>query len=113
PEVNPEALGTGAELRRARIIANPNCSTIIMLLPVTPLRRAFGVDRVVVSTYQAVSGAGAAAMDELREQTRAVLENRAYTPQVFHEPCAFNVFSHNSAVDPVTGRNVEEEKMIV
>jgi aspartate-semialdehyde dehydrogenase len=95
------------------IIANPNCSTIIMLLAVNPLRRAFGVDRLVISTYQAVSGAGAAAMDELREQTRAVLAGQAPEPRIFAEPCAFNVFSHNSAMNPETGRNVEEEKMVL
>jgi aspartate-semialdehyde dehydrogenase len=110
PEVNPEAL---APMRgKAGIVANPNCSTIIMLVAVTPLRRAFGVDRVVVSTYQAVSGAGAAAMEELRDQTRDVLEGRPATPRLFPEPCAFNVFSHNSAMDPATGRNLEEEKMV-
>lgn len=110
PEVNPEDL---EPLRRGPgIVANPNCSTIIMLVAVTPLRRAFGVERVVVSTYQAVSGAGAAAMQELAEQSRDVLAGRSPTPRVFSEPCAFNVFSHNSAVDPVTGRNVEEQKMV-
>lgn len=110
PEVNPEDLDP---VRRAPgIVANPNCSTIIMLVAVTPLRRAFGVERVVVSTYQAVSGAGAAAMQELADQSREVLAGRAPSPKVFAEPCAFNVFSHNSAVDPATGRNVEEQKMV-
>lgn len=110
PEVNPHHLdavrGTPA------IIANPNCSTIIMLVAVTPLRKAFGLERVVVSTYQAASGAGAAAMEELREQTRAALAGEDRAPRIFPEPYAFNLFSHNTAVDPVTGRNVEEEKMI-
>jgi aspartate-semialdehyde dehydrogenase len=114
PEVNPEALeavrsrlpGTGA------IIANPNCSTIIMLMAVTPIRRAFGVKRIVVSTYQAVSGAGAQAMEELAEQTRAALAGVASRPKVFAEPCAFNVFSHNSPMDASTGRNTEEQKMV-
>src|SRR4051812_18718977 len=67
PEVNPEALDPIRARKKAgpgggAIIANPNCSTIIMIVPVTPLRKAFGIDRVVVSTYQAVSGAGAKGM---------------------------------------------------
>jgi aspartate-semialdehyde dehydrogenase len=110
PEVNGGAvdeLGGGPG-----IIANPNCSTIILLMALTPLHRAFGVERAVVSTYQAASGAGAAAMEELASQSRDVLEGREASPRIFPEPCAFNVFSHNSAVDPRTGRNVEEQKMI-
>ena len=110
PEVNADALDAVRGV--PAIIANPNCSTIIMLVAVDPLRRAFGVERLVVSTYQAVSGAGAAAMVELREQARAVLAGEARPPEVFSEPCAFNVFSHDSAMDPATGRNVEEQKMI-
>ena len=94
------------------IIANPNCSTIIMLVPLEPLRRRFGVERIVVSTYQAASGAGAAAMRELESQSRAFLDGEEITPEVFAEPCAFNVFSHDSAMDTTTGRNQEEQKMI-
>jgi aspartate-semialdehyde dehydrogenase len=111
PEVNPRALDV-VRGGKGGIIANPNCSTIILLVPTTPLRNAFGIERMVVSTYQAVSGAGAQAMEELAEQTRTVLGGGTPTPKIFKEPCAFNVFSHNSGVDPVTGRNVEEEKMI-
>jgi aspartate-semialdehyde dehydrogenase len=114
PEVNPgamTALQRGAH--RAGIVANPNCSTIILLMAATPIHRAFGIERMVVSTYQAVSGAGAAAMQELEDQTRDVLAGRPARPQIFTEPCAFNVFSHNSAVDPATGQNVEEEKMVL
>jgi aspartate-semialdehyde dehydrogenase len=107
PEVNPEAIAGGA-----RLIANPNCSTILMVTAVDPLRRAFGVRRIAVATYQAVSGAGAAAMEELRRQTAAVLAGERTEARLFGEPCAFNVFSHDSAVDPVTGRNVEEQKMV-
>lgn len=94
------------------IIANPNCSTIILLVPIEPLRQRFGVARAVVSTYQAVSGAGASAMEELEQQTRDVLAGKPAKPAVFQERCAFNIFSHNSKVDPLTGRNVEEQKMI-
>lgn len=109
PEVNPGALPAP---RTPGIIANPNCSTIILLVALHPLHARFTVRRLVVSTYQAVSGAGAQAMEELREQTRAVLAGGAPAPRVFHEPCAFNLFSHNSPVDPRTGLNVEEQKMI-
>ncbi|CAG0991353.1 aspartate-semialdehyde dehydrogenase [Phycisphaerales bacterium] len=117
PEVNGELL---EEHRRdacathtgGRIIANPNCSTIILLTALEPLRRAFGIERVHVATYQAVSGAGLAAMDELREQAGTVLAGGAATPKVFREPCAFNVFSHDSAVDESDGLNVEERKII-
>ncbi|MBX3357888.1 MAG: aspartate-semialdehyde dehydrogenase [Phycisphaeraceae bacterium] len=112
PEVNPDALGPGY-----RIIANPNCSAIILLVALTPLRRAFGIDRIVVSTYQAASGAGAKAMDELLSQSREALAGRpvlpgAHSGGVFHEPYAFNLFSHNAAVDPSTGLNGEEQKMV-
>lgn len=110
PEVNADALNDGQT--GPRIIANPNCSTIVMLMAVTPIYRTFGCERLVISTYQAVSGAGAAAMDELVEQTRAVLGGGQAVPKIFGEPCAFNVFSHDSAVDPKTGRNVEEDKLI-
>lgn len=124
PEVNPESL---ADLSRTSphgprpfphgIIANPNCSTIILLMALTPLRRAFGVQRAIVSTYQAASGAGAKGMDELEAQTRDDLAGKPVRPGtetggVFHEPYAFNLFSHNTAVDPVTGQNVEESKVI-
>lgn len=105
PEINPEAIGD------AGIIANPNCSTIIMAVPVWPLHRRFRVRRIVVSTYQAASGAGWRAMQELQEQTRDVLDGRPPQPQVFPHACAFNLFSHNSAIGP-DGYNVEETKMI-
>lgn len=112
PEVNPRAMDPYAKLARSGIIANPNCSTIIMLVPLHPIRERFGIERIVAATYQAASGAGAAAMDELIAQSRESLAGRTLPPKVFHEPCAFNVFSHNSAVDPATGRNVEEQKMV-
>ncbi len=81
-------------------------------MAVEPLRRAFGLARITVATYQAVSGAGIAAMEELREQTRGVLAGEAARPGVFREPCAFNLFSHDSEVDPETGANGEEQKII-
>jgi len=113
PEVNPEAIkAAGVALGSSPgIIANPNCSTIIMLVPVTPLHRAVGIKRMVVSTYQAASGAGAAAMAELEQQTRDVLEGRPPTQKVFPFQYAFNLFSHNSDIGP-EGYNTEETKML-
>lgn len=113
PEVNPEAMA-GIEIGtpgKAGIVANPNCSTIIMLLAVTPIHRAVGVSRIVVSTYQAASGAGYEAMQELEHQTRQVLGGEAPTCEVFPEPYAFNLFSHNSEIGP-EGYNTEEMKMV-
>jgi aspartate-semialdehyde dehydrogenase len=113
PEVNPTALPkAGPRGRGAGIIANPNCTAIIMLVALNPLKRAFGIERIVVSTYQAASGAGARGMDELLTQTRAVLAGEPAVPHLFHEPYAFNLFSHNTAIDPATGLNAEETKVI-
>lgn len=89
PEVNPEDVKW-----HKGIIANPNCSTIIMAVPLKPIYDAAGVKRVVVSTYQAVSGAGAAAIKELEAQTRAVLSGQEYPPQVFPYQIAFNLIPH-------------------
>lgn len=119
PEVNPGALdglrrsrgGSGSAGRAGGIVAVPNCTTIVLLIALEPVRRALGIERVVVSTYQAASGAGADAMAELESQTRDVLAGKAAEPRVFKEPCAFNVFSHDSAVDPATGQNAEEAKL--
>ncbi|CAL0313807.1 unnamed protein product [Lupinus luteus] len=112
PEVNPEAMenikiGTG----KGAIIANPNCSTIICLMAATPLHKKAKVVRMVVSTYQAASGAGAAAMEELELQTREVLEGRPPTCKIFNQQYAFNIFSHNASVLP-NGYNEEEMKMV-
>ncbi|MER3473816.1 MAG: aspartate-semialdehyde dehydrogenase [Armatimonadota bacterium] len=93
------------------IIANPNCSTIIMLMAVAPLHRLSRVRRIVVSTYQSASGAGAQAMQELIDQTAAVLEGKSVTPRVLPHQIAFNLFSHNSAINE-WGYNEEEWKMI-
>ena len=108
PEVNGDLLrGTPPP----RIVANPNCSTIILLLALEPLR-SFGIREVVLSTYQAVSGAGRAAIHELEEQTRAELAGQSRPPQVFPTPIAFNVFPHESPVDERTGANEEERKIV-
>ena len=106
PEVN-----AGAISRHDGIIANPNCSTIIMNVAVWPLHRVNPVRRVVVSTYQSASGAGAAAMEELRTQSADHLADREITPSVFPHPIAFNLFSHNTPIGP-DGYNEEERKMI-
>ncbi|ESW32454.1 hypothetical protein PHAVU_002G323900 [Phaseolus vulgaris] len=112
PEVNPEAMqhikaGTG----KGALIANPNCSTIICLMAATPLHRRAKVLRMVVSTYQAASGAGAAAMEELELQTREVLEGKPPTCKIFNRQYAFNIFSHNAPVLS-NGYNEEEMKMV-
>jgi aspartate-semialdehyde dehydrogenase len=106
PEVNPDDI----KLHKG-IIANPNCSTIIMLVPLWPLHQAVPVKRVVVDTYQAASGAGAKALAELESQSRAVLAGESAQPEVFPVPCAFNCFSHNTAIGE-DGMNVEERKMV-
>jgi aspartate-semialdehyde dehydrogenase len=107
PEIN------AAEIERHRgIIANPNCAAIISIVPLWPIHRANRIRRLVISTYQAASGAGAAAMQELREATRAHLEEREYRHTVLPHPYAFNVFSHNTKVDPATGYNEEETKVM-
>ncbi|KDD74373.1 semialdehyde dehydrogenase, partial [Helicosporidium sp. ATCC 50920] len=111
PEVNPEAMRE-VKLGRGGIVANPNCSTIIALMAATPLRRAFGaVRRMVVSTYQAASGAGQAAMDELELQTRQVLAGEQPTCEIFPQQYAFNMFSHNSPLT-ASGYNEEELKLV-
>jgi aspartate-semialdehyde dehydrogenase len=107
PEINPEAVHG-----HRGIIANPNCSTIIAITPLWPVHRTNRLRRMIVSTYQAASGAGAAAMEELRESTRAYLEGRPYENTVLPHPYAFNLFSHNTRIDPQTGYNEEETKVI-
>ena len=107
PEINPEAIAA-----HDGIIANPNCSTIIAIVPLWPIHKQNRIKRLIAATYQAASGAGAAAMEELRESTRAHLEDREYANTVLPHPCAFNLFSHNSKIDPATGYNEEETKMV-
>lgn len=94
------------------IIANPNCAAITALVPLWPIHRQNRIKRVIIATYQAASGAGAAAMQELVESTRANLDGRTFTPKVIPHPYAFNLFSHNTAIDPETGYNDEETKVI-
>jgi aspartate-semialdehyde dehydrogenase len=106
PEVNPEDIK-----KHKGIIANPNCSTIIANVPVWPLHKANPIKRMVVSTYQATSGAGQAAMNELIEQTREVLAGKKPTCNKFKYQIAFNIFSHDSEIQP-DGYNLEEVKMV-
>jgi aspartate-semialdehyde dehydrogenase len=94
------------------IIANPNCAAITALVPLWPIHQKNRIKRVIISTYQAASGAGAAAMDELVQSTRANLHGQVYAQKVMPHPYAFNLFSHNTAVDPETGYNDEETKVI-
>jgi aspartate-semialdehyde dehydrogenase len=107
PEINPEAIAT-----HQGIIANPNCSAIISITPLWPIHQRNRIRRLIISTYQAASGAGAAAMEELRESTRAYLEGRPFQPKVLPHPYAFNAFSHNTSIDPVSLHNEEETKVI-
>jgi len=106
PEVNGDAIAG-----HRGIIANPNCVAILLCVAVAPLHRAACVERIVVSTYQAASGAGLAAMRELEHQTRAVLAGEAPAPAALPHPIAFNVFSHNAAIGP-DGYNGEETKVM-
>ena len=108
PEVNPEAL---SRIRRG-IVANPNCSTIQMVVALKPLHDRFRVKRVVVSTYQSVSGAGKEGMDELWAQSRAMYVNDPVTAQEFTKPIAFNCIPHiDKFMDD--GSTKEEWKMAV
>lgn len=91
PEVNPEAL---KKFAKKNIIANPNCSTAQMLVALKPLHDAATIKRIVVSTYQSVSGAGNQAMDELFRQTRAIFVNDAVEVEQFTKQIAFNVIPH-------------------
>ncbi len=106
PEVNPDDIQ-----QHKGIIANPNCSTIIMVVPVWPLHRANRVQRMVVSTYQAASGAGYQAMLELEAQARAVLAGESVTPAKFPHQIAFNLFPHVDAFQS-NGYTKEEMKMV-
>ena len=106
PEINPEAAAG-----HQGIIANPNCTTILMGMAIYPLHRVRPIKRLVVSTYQSASGAGARAMEELKTQAKAILENESPTASAFPYPLAFNLFPHNSPLNE-QGYCEEEVKMI-
>ncbi len=107
PEINPDAVR-----RHKGLIANPNCCAIIAITPLWTIHKKYKIRRLIISTYQAASGAGAPAMNELRESTKAFLAGEAYTPKVLPHPYAFNVFNHDSAVDLESGYNGEELKIV-
>jgi aspartate-semialdehyde dehydrogenase len=111
PLVIPE-INAGEIARHKGIIGNPNCSAIVSITPLWPIHRKNRIKRLIISTYQAASGAGAAAMEELLESTRAAVENRPFSPRVLPHPYAFNLFSHNTTIDPATGYNGEESKVM-
>ena len=106
PEVNPEQIH-----RHSGLIANPNCSTIIMNVPVWPLHKVNRVKRVIVSTYQAVSGAGAWGLYELDAQMKAYASGQTVAKEKFPHQILNNVFSHNTKIAP-NGYNEEENKMV-
>ena len=108
PEVNPDAI---AGFRKRNIIANPNCSTIQMVVALKPLHDLAKVKRVVVATYQSVSGAGKEAMEELFEQTRAIYMNAPVERQKFTKQIAFNCIPHIDVFMP-DGSTKEEWKMV-
>ena len=105
PEVNP-----GDLKKHKGIVANPNCTAAIMAVALWPLHTAAKITRIVVSTYQAASGAGAKAMAELEEQSRDILAGRPAKKEVLPHQIAFNVFSHNAEVAD-NGYNGEENKV--
>jgi aspartate-semialdehyde dehydrogenase len=110
PLVVPEVNGRAALAHRG-LIANPNCCAVVAVMALAPLRALSRIRRVIAATYQAASGAGADAMAELRESTEAYLHGRPYQRQALAHPYAFNLFSHDSPVDPETGCNDEEAKV--
>jgi len=97
PEINPAEAAKALQRNGGKgVIANPNCTTIIALMVLAPLHRAVPIKRLVAATYQAASGAGHAAMEELKLSTKASLEGRSYAHTVLPHPYAFNLFPHNS-----------------
>ena len=108
PEVNPHAI---AQYKNRGIIANPNCSTIQMLVALKPIHDAVGIERINVATYQAVSGTGKEAIEELAEQTRALFNHQEVKTEVYSKRIAFNVLPHID-VFMDNGYTKEEMKMV-
>ena len=108
PEVNPHAI---AQYKKRGIIANPNCSTIQMLVALKPIVDAVGIKRIVVSTYQAVSGTGAKAIEELKNQVMAYADGRDMSHEVYPHQIAFNCLPHIDSFLP-NGYTKEEMKMV-
>jgi aspartate-semialdehyde dehydrogenase len=109
PLVIPEINGDDVRQHRG-LIANPNCTTAVALMALYPLHRAFGVKRVIAASYQAVSGSGARAIQELRSQVQAAAENQAPVASIYPHPIAFNVLPHVDSFLP-GGYTKEEMKM--
>jgi aspartate-semialdehyde dehydrogenase len=108
PEVNPHAI---AEYTKKGIIANPNCSTIQMVVALYPIYKEVGIKRIVVSTYQAVSGTGKKAIDELFDQTRSMINSLAYEKKIYPHRIAFNCLPHIDVFQE-NGYTREEMKMV-
>ncbi|WP_030006495.1 aspartate-semialdehyde dehydrogenase [Picosynechococcus sp. NKBG042902] len=106
PEINP-----AAAQKHQGIIANPNCTTILMGVAIYPLHQMQPIQRIVVSTYQSASGAGAMAMEEVKQQTQAILAGEEPPTESFPYPLAFNLFPHNTPIDDA-GYCEEEMKMV-
>ena len=106
PEINPEAVN-----KHQGVIANPNCTTILMGVAIYPLHQIQPLQRVIVSTYQSASGAGARAMAEVKTQAQAILKGETPKPEVLPYPLAFNLFPHNSPIMD-NGYCEEEMKMV-
>lgn len=106
PEVNPQAAAS-----HQGIIANPNCTTILMAVAVWPLHQVKQVQRIVAATYQSASGAGARAMEEVKIQAQAILNGETPTAEILPYPLAFNLFPHNSPLNEL-GYCEEEMKMV-
>ncbi|PZD72290.1 Aspartate-semialdehyde dehydrogenase [Acaryochloris thomasi RCC1774] len=106
PEVNPDAVEA-----HGGVIANPNCTTILMSVAVWPLHQKQPIQRIVASTYQSASGAGARAMEEVKQQARAILQGQVPPTEIFPYPLAFNLFPHNSDLND-QGYCAEEMKMV-
>jgi aspartate-semialdehyde dehydrogenase len=104
PEIN------GKETKKSKLIANPNCTTAIGLMALWPLHKLFGLKRIIMSTYQAASGAGQPGMDELTEGTKAVLEGGKATNSIFAHPLPFNVIPH---IDKFQENGYTKEEMKV
>ncbi len=106
PEVNPEDL-----CKHKGLVANPNCSTIQMVVVLKPIKDNVGIKRVVVSTYQSVSGTGVDAIEELKLQSKQILDGKEPEAKVYPHPIAFNILPHIDVFDE-TGYSKEEWKMI-
>jgi aspartate-semialdehyde dehydrogenase len=106
PEVNPDAVES-----HCGIIANPNCTTILMSVAIWPLHQKQPIQRIVAATYQSASGAGARAMEEVKQQAQAILQGQVPPTEIFPYPLAFNLFPHNSELNE-QGYCTEEMKMV-